>query len=138
MCFWRATSGDNHTLILELPSPSGVFISNFIPTDLHPSKLSSFYLQFHFQSVVYLLSQFLPFIFVLCVVLSFYPVHLVPPSLSLDDHESHVRQVLETLRKEKLYDNHAKCFFALDHIDFLGFVVSYKRVHIHQTKVEAI
>jgi len=30
-------------------------------------------------------------------------------SLSLEDHDSHVRQVLETLRKESLYDNHAKC-----------------------------
>jgi len=59
-------------------------------------------------------------------------------SLSLEDHESHVRQVLETLRKEKLYANHAKCFFALDHIDFLGFVVSYKGVHVDQTKVAAI
>ena len=59
-------------------------------------------------------------------------------SLSLEDHESHVRQVLETLRREKLYANHAKCFFALDHIDFLGFVVSHKGVHVDQTKVAAI
>ena len=59
-------------------------------------------------------------------------------SLSLKDHESHVRQVLETLRKEKLYANHAKCFFVLDHIDFLGFVVSHKGVHVDQTKVAAI
>ena len=54
-------------------------------------------------------------------------------SLSLEDHESHVRQVLETLRKEKLYANHAKCFFALDHTDFLGFMVSHKGVHVDQT-----
>jgi len=59
-------------------------------------------------------------------------------SLSLEDHESHVRRVLETLRKEKLYANYVKCFFALDHIDFLGFVVSYKGVHVDQTKVAAI
>ena len=30
-------------------------------------------------------------------------------SLSLEDHELHVRQVLETLRRESLYANHAKC-----------------------------
>jgi len=59
-------------------------------------------------------------------------------SLSLEDHESHVRQVLETFRKEKLYANHAKCFFALYHIDFLGFFVNYKGVHVDQTKVAAI
>ena len=58
--------------------------------------------------------------------------------MSLEDHESHVRKVLETIRKEKLYANHAKYFFALDHIDFLGFVVSYKGVHVDQTKVATI
>ena len=49
-----------------------------------------------------------------------------------------MRQVLETLRKESLYANHAKCMFALDHIDFLGFVVSSKGVHVDQEKVVAI
>ena len=42
-------------------------------------------------------------------------------SLSLEDHKKHVRQVLETLRKEKLCANPEKCVFAIDHIDFLGF-----------------
>ena len=37
-------------------------------------------------------------------------------SLSLLDHKMQVRQVLETLRKEHLYVNLAKCMFALDHI----------------------
>ena len=45
-------------------------------------------------------------------------------SLSLEDHELHVRKVLETFKKKSLYVNHAKCMFALDHIDFLGFVIS--------------
>ena len=59
-------------------------------------------------------------------------------SLSLEDHEMLVRKVLETLRKESLYANHAKCMFALDHIDFLGFVVSSKGVHVDKEKVAAI
>ena len=41
-------------------------------------------------------------------------------SLSLKDHKEHVRQVLETLRKERLYANPSKCVFVIDHIDFLG------------------
>ena len=45
---------------------------------------------------------------------------------------------LETLRKEHLYANLAKCMFALDHIEFLGFVVSIKGVHVDQSKVVAI
>jgi len=59
-------------------------------------------------------------------------------NLSLEDHELHVRQVLETLRKESLYANHAKSMFALDHIDFLGFVVSFKGEHVDKEKVAAI
>jgi len=59
-------------------------------------------------------------------------------SLSLEDHEKHVRQVLETLRKESLYANYANCMFALDHINFLGFVLSSKGVHVDQEKVAAI
>jgi len=46
--------------------------------------------------------------------------------------------VLETLRKESLYANFAKCMFALDHIDFLGFVESSKGVHVDKEKVVAI
>jgi len=49
-----------------------------------------------------------------------------------------MRQVLETLRKENLYAKNAKCMFALDHIDFLGFVVSSKGVHVDKEKVAAI
>ncbi|XP_068486670.1 uncharacterized protein [Phaseolus vulgaris] len=36
------------------------------------------------------------------------------------------------------YANLAKCMFALDHIEFLGFVVSIKGVHVDQSKVVAI
>jgi len=59
-------------------------------------------------------------------------------SLSLSDHKMHVRQVLKTLRKEHLYANLAKCMFALDHIEFVGFVVSSIGMHVDQTKVVAI
>jgi len=59
-------------------------------------------------------------------------------SLSLEDHKEHVRQVLETLRKEKLYANLEKCVFSIDDIDFLGFVVSSKGVHVDEEKVATI
>ena len=59
-------------------------------------------------------------------------------NLPLEDHKEHVRQVLETLRKEKLYANSAKCVFAIDHIDFLGFVISSKGVHVDKERVAAI
>jgi len=59
-------------------------------------------------------------------------------SLSLEDHKEHVRKVLETPREEKLYANSKKCVFAIDHIDFLGFVVSSKGVHVDEEKVASI
>jgi len=58
--------------------------------------------------------------------------------LSLGDHKKHVRQVLKILRKERLYVNPVKCVFAIDHIDFLGFVVSSKGVHVDEEKVATI
>jgi len=70
-----------------------------------------------------------------CVVVYFDDILIY--SSSLEDHEEHVRQVLETLRKEKLYANFAKCI-AIDHIDLLGFVVSSKGVHVDKEKVVAI
>ncbi|XP_068466281.1 uncharacterized mitochondrial protein AtMg00860-like [Phaseolus vulgaris] len=58
--------------------------------------------------------------------------------LAKEDHKEHVRQVLETFRKEKLNANSEKCVFAIDHIEFLGFVVSSKGVHVDEPKVETI
>ena len=43
---------------------------------------------------------------------------------SLRDHVTHVRTVLQTIRKEQLYDNMEKCLFGVDKLVFLGFVVS--------------
>jgi len=59
-------------------------------------------------------------------------------NLSLEDHKKHVRKVMETLRKEKLYVNLEKCVFIVDQIDFLGFVVSSQGVHVDEEKVAAI
>jgi len=37
-----------------------------------------------------------------------------------------------------LYANPEKCVFAIHHIDFLGFVVSSKGVHVDEEKVATI
>ena len=44
-------------------------------------------------------------------------------SKSFEEHVNHIRQVLEELRKEKLFANLEKCSFCTDHVVFLGFVV---------------
>ncbi|XP_077249410.1 uncharacterized protein LOC143888913 [Tasmannia lanceolata] len=58
-------------------------------------------------------------------------------SKSLSDHKHHLRVVLKTLRKEKLYGKLKKCEFWLDSISFLGHVVSKDRVSVDPKKIEA-
>ena len=55
-----------------------------------------------------------------------------------DEHLVHLRRVLEALRCESLYANMDKYVFYLDHVVFLGFVVSSQGVQVDQEKVKAI
>ena len=57
---------------------------------------------------------------------------------SFDEHVKHIRQVLDELRKEKLFANLEKCSFCTDHVVFLGFVVSAKGIEVDESKVKAI
>ncbi|XP_066373518.1 uncharacterized protein [Miscanthus floridulus] len=57
---------------------------------------------------------------------------------SVGEHMKHIRQVLDELRKEKLFANLEKCSFCTDHVVFLGFVVSGKGIEVDESKVKAI
>jgi len=59
-------------------------------------------------------------------------------NLNIEDHKVHVKKVLETFRKDVLYANPEKCVFAIDHIEFLGFIVISQGVHVDEQKVETI
>jgi len=59
-------------------------------------------------------------------------------SKEIDEHISHLRQVLDVLRKEYLYANLKKCDFCMDKIVFLGYVVSAKGIEMDEAKVKAI
>ena len=59
-------------------------------------------------------------------------------SKSFEEHVNHIWQVLEELRKEKLFANLEKCSFCTDHVVFLGFVVSGKGIEVDESKVKAI
>jgi hypothetical protein len=50
----------------------------------------------------------------------------------------HVGAVLICLCKVKLYAKLEKSFFHLDIIEFLGFIVSFERVHLAEDKLELI
>nr|GEW87952.1 putative reverse transcriptase domain-containing protein [Tanacetum cinerariifolium] len=55
-----------------------------------------------------------------------------------EEHEEHLRIILELLQKEKLYAKFSKCEFWLDYVKFLGHVINSQGVHVDPTKVEAI
>nr|GEU33421.1 putative reverse transcriptase domain-containing protein [Tanacetum cinerariifolium] len=59
-------------------------------------------------------------------------------SKNKEEHEEHLRIILELLEKEKLYPKFSKCEFWLDSVKFLGHVINSQGVHIDPTKVEAI
>ena len=59
-------------------------------------------------------------------------------SKSHKEHDTNLRTVLQTLRKEQLHVNMEKCLFGVDKLVFLGFVVSSKGVHVDESKINAI
>ena len=57
---------------------------------------------------------------------------------SKEDHEEHLRVVLQILRKNQLYAKFSKCQFWLDSVTFLGHVISAEGVSVDPQKIEAI
>jgi hypothetical protein len=54
------------------------------------------------------------------------------------EHLEHLRQVLQTLREQKLYANLKKCSFLSNEVTFLGYIITSKGIHVDPSKVEAI
>ena len=59
-------------------------------------------------------------------------------SRSMEEHEKHLRLVLQILREKKLFAKFSKCEFWLNEIMFLGHVVSGNGIYVDPKKVEAI
>nr|KYP61106.1 Retrotransposable element Tf2 [Cajanus cajan] len=59
-------------------------------------------------------------------------------SMSQDDHIGHLREVLMILRENHLFANIEKCTFGVDHVVFLGFIVSKEGVRVDCEKIKAI
>ena len=55
-----------------------------------------------------------------------------------EEHEEHLRMVLEMLREKKLYAKFSKCEFRLDAVSFLGHVVSKDGVMVDPSKIETV
>ncbi|CAA0832795.1 Uncharacterized mitochondrial protein AtMg00860, partial [Striga hermonthica] len=54
------------------------------------------------------------------------------------EHEEHLRVVLETLRREKLYAKFSKCEFWLQRVSFLGHVITQAGIEVDPSKVSAV
>ncbi|GJU15037.1 putative reverse transcriptase domain-containing protein [Tanacetum coccineum] len=57
---------------------------------------------------------------------------------SKEEHEVHLRLVLELLKKEKLYAKSSKCEFWLQEVHFLGHVVNQNGIHVDPSKIKAV
>jgi len=59
-------------------------------------------------------------------------------SKTQEEHEHHLRLILELLRNEKLYAKFSKCDFWIREVHFLGHVINENRIHVDPSKIEAI
>nr|GFA13649.1 RNA-directed DNA polymerase homolog [Tanacetum cinerariifolium] len=59
-------------------------------------------------------------------------------SKSKKEHEAYLREVFETLRKERLHAKFSKCEFWLQEIQFLGHVINFIGIKVDPTKIEAV
>jgi hypothetical protein len=57
-------------------------------------------------------------------------------SRSQAKHEQYLRIVLETLRRDKLYDKLSRCEFWLDKVVFLEHMISKKGIYVDPKKIE--
>ncbi|KAJ9539019.1 hypothetical protein OSB04_031752 [Centaurea solstitialis] len=59
-------------------------------------------------------------------------------SQSKEDHEQHLRLILELLKTERLDAKFSKCEFWIREVHFLGHVVNKEGIHVDPAKIEAI
>jgi len=59
-------------------------------------------------------------------------------SATVEEHEQHLRVVLEKLRQNQLYAKFSKCEFWLEEVTFLGHILTAKGVAIDPAKIEAV
>ncbi|GKD65946.1 hypothetical protein Tco_1308054, partial [Tanacetum coccineum] len=59
-------------------------------------------------------------------------------ALTREEHEVHLRLVLELLKEEKLYAKFSKCEFWLREVQFLRHVINENGIHVDPSKIEAV
>nr|GEW46741.1 putative reverse transcriptase domain-containing protein [Tanacetum cinerariifolium] len=59
-------------------------------------------------------------------------------SKSKQEHEGHLKLILELLKKEQLYAKFSKCEFWIPKVQFLGHVIDSQGIHVDPVKIESI
>ncbi|GJV71617.1 putative reverse transcriptase domain-containing protein [Tanacetum coccineum] len=59
-------------------------------------------------------------------------------SKNKQEHEEHLKLILELLKKEELYAKFSKCEFWILEVQFLGQVIDSKGIHVDPAKIESI
>ncbi|GJU53572.1 putative reverse transcriptase domain-containing protein [Tanacetum coccineum] len=59
-------------------------------------------------------------------------------SKNKQEHEEHLKLILELLKKEELYAKFSKCEFWIPNVQFLGHVIDSKGIHVDPAKIESI
>ncbi|GKB52123.1 putative reverse transcriptase domain-containing protein [Tanacetum coccineum] len=59
-------------------------------------------------------------------------------SRSKEEHEEHLKLILELLKKEELYAKFSKCEFWIPRVQFLGHVIDSKGIYVDPAKIESI
>ncbi|GJT20097.1 putative reverse transcriptase domain-containing protein [Tanacetum coccineum] len=70
-----------------------------------------------------------------------YPLPIIDDlfdQLQEEEHEVHLKKILDLPKKEKLYAKFSKCEFWLKEVQFLGHVVNRDGIHVDPSKVESV
>ncbi|GJZ92016.1 putative reverse transcriptase domain-containing protein, partial [Tanacetum coccineum] len=59
-------------------------------------------------------------------------------SKNKQEHEEHLKLILELLKKEELYAKFSMCEFWIPKVQFLGHVIDSQGIHVDPTKIESI
>ncbi|GJX32260.1 putative reverse transcriptase domain-containing protein [Tanacetum coccineum] len=59
-------------------------------------------------------------------------------SKNKQEHEEHLKMILELLKKEELYAKFSKCEFWIPKVQFLGHVIDSEGIHVDPAKIESI
>ncbi|GJV45401.1 putative reverse transcriptase domain-containing protein [Tanacetum coccineum] len=66
------------------------------------------------------------------------PFGLTNAPADKEEHEEHLKAILELLKKEELYAKFSKCEFWIPKVQFLGHVIDCQGIHVDPAKIESI